>query len=553
MVHVPDGSGFLALSRLAVRVDDAQSSATASLPDAPIQSYRTEPRTRPLLAGKRPTNATPVVSLWHPYAQEAEDEVGGNDYAFGGAGGGGDRRLCTFGGNAAYETANAALERHLSPGGGYFTDVLFAGDCAGVKLRPNSRYWVVFENYYEIPRTSVFDADDFYYVAKARGGDEDPGGAAGWSIGDNPYWKWSTPGEADEKFRSEGSGRPLMFAVHAAEISVPDGDYGDWSLATPGGTTTRSATALATPDTGTAQYELTVACVNNALEAAIGVSSGTDTAWPPHAATLQLGVAGRSSALFDSDPDMDGDQPAAAVVDGQLVKFGSEELGGGMLYTFGGGVMSREFSGATITVTLLDSNDMEVGQRTLSVSLRGASKAIPAVQQACGGASSQLAAPVPDEAEADGPELQSATVNGSTLTLTFDEALDVGVALSGSAFTVTVDGAQRSVLVVGVGGADVLLTLASAVEAGDAVTVAYDEARGRQCDQGHRRQQGGQLRRAGGHQQHPVVAAAKIRNGGAARLADCGPPRDRQAQGDLEGACVGAGSDRLHRAVEGVR
>ena len=164
LVHVPDGSGFLALSRLAVRVDDAQSSATASLPDAPIQSYRTEPRTRPLLAGERPTDATPVVSLWHPYGQG-----GGFDDKFGGSsGGGGDRRLCVLRGNAAYETANAALERQLSPTGGYFTDMLYAGGCAGVKLRPNARYWVVFENYYEIPRSSVFDADDFYYVAKAR-------------------------------------------------------------------------------------------------------------------------------------------------------------------------------------------------------------------------------------------------------------------------------------------------------------------------------------------------------------------------------------------------
>ena len=130
---------------------------------------------------------------------------------------------------------------------------------------------------------------------------------------------------------------------------------------------------------------------------------------------------------------------------------------------------------------------METGTRALSVSLDGTPQAIPAVLQACNiilDWNPQSAAPDPDETDADeetdadGPQLQSAAVNGATLTLAYDEALDAGAAPSSSAFTVTVDGTERSIIVVGVGGTDVLLTLSSAVEAGDAVTVAYDKPDG---------------------------------------------------------------------------
>ena len=70
-------------------------------------------------------------------------------------------------------------------------------------------------------------------------------------------------------------------------------------------------------------------------------------------------------------------------------------------------------------------------------------------------------------------ELQSATVDGATLTLTYDGTLDVGVTLSSSAFTVNVNEAERNIIVVGLGSSNVLLTLSTAVESGEAVTVAY--------------------------------------------------------------------------------
>ena len=70
----------------------------------------------------------------------------------------------------------------------------------------------------------------------------------------------------------------------------------------------------------------------------------------------------------------------------------------------------------------------------------------------------------------------AATVDGTTLTVTFDEALDPASVPPASAFTVTVGGtavALASTDPVAVRGRTVTLTLASAVPPGDTVTVSY--------------------------------------------------------------------------------
>ena len=79
-------------------------------------------------------------------------------------------------------------------------------------------------------------------------------------------------------------------------------------------------------------------------------------------------------------------------------------------------------------------------------------------------------APPPDETA---PQLQSATVNGSSLTLAYDEELDNGSLLSSGLFAVNVAGSGRGVDTVAVSGSVVTLTLVTAVFAGDAVTVDY--------------------------------------------------------------------------------
>ena len=79
-------------------------------------------------------------------------------------------------------------------------------------------------------------------------------------------------------------------------------------------------------------------------------------------------------------------------------------------------------------------------------------------------------APPPDETA---PQLQSATVNGSSLTLAYDEELENSNGLSSGLFAVNVNGASRLVVGAGVGQSSVLLLLSPAVVAGDAVAVDY--------------------------------------------------------------------------------
>ena len=83
------------------------------------------------------------------------------------------------------------------------------------------------------------------------------------------------------------------------------------------------------------------------------------------------------------------------------------------------------------------------------------------------------------------PEFQSATVDGSSLTLAYNETLD-SVAVSSGAFTVNVNGTPRPVLVAAVAQSSVLLHLSEPVEAGEVVTVGYtvptDEEAGRVQD-----------------------------------------------------------------------
>ena len=71
------------------------------------------------------------------------------------------------------------------------------------------------------------------------------------------------------------------------------------------------------------------------------------------------------------------------------------------------------------------------------------------------------------------PSPSAATVDGATLTITFDEPLDAGETPDKSAFAVTVAGSSRGVDAVSVSGSVVTLTLVTAVFAGEAVTVDY--------------------------------------------------------------------------------
>ena len=86
---------------------------------------------------------------------------------------------------------------------------------------------------------------------------------------------------------------------------------------------------------------------------------------------------------------------------------------------------------------------------------------------------SNQARAIPGAVDATAPVLRSATTTALALGLTYDENLDADSEPAPSAFTVTVDGASRTVTGVAVGDTKVLLTLAPAVRAGETVTVSY--------------------------------------------------------------------------------
>ena len=95
-----------------------------------------------------------------------------------------------------------------------------------------------------------------------------------------------------------------------------------------------------------------------------------------------------------------------------------------------------------------------------------------------GNEESLISAPTAAVTAAEDLGLQSATVDGFTLTLTYNETLDTGVTLPASAFVVNVNEVSRSIMGAGVGGSSVLLLLSPAVEAGDTVNVDYTKPSG---------------------------------------------------------------------------
>ena len=119
-------------------------------------------------------------------------------------------------------------------------------------------------------------------------------------------------------------------------------------------------------------------------------------------------------------------------------------------------------------------DDADIAGSTYSVVSRDVGKAIRVrVAFADDGGNEETLTSAPTVVTAAGLQLQSATVDGVTLTLTYSEVLDNGVTLGTTAFAVRVNGSPRSLLGVAMGESSVLLLLSSAVEAGDTVTVGY--------------------------------------------------------------------------------
>ena len=95
---------------------------------------------------------------------------------------------------------------------------------------------------------------------------------------------------------------------------------------------------------------------------------------------------------------------------------------------------------------------------------------IVAVNEAGDGAEAEVSAEVGDRVA---PVLSKAVVDGTSLTLTYSEALDEDSSPAAGAFAVTVAESARTVGAVDMSGSAVTLTLASAVASGETVTVGY--------------------------------------------------------------------------------
>ena len=101
-----------------------------------------------------------------------------------------------------------------------------------------------------------------------------------------------------------------------------------------------------------------------------------------------------------------------------------------------------------------------------------------------------------------GLQLQAATVDDATLTLTYNEELDTSVSPPKAAFAVNVNGSSRSLSGVAVGQSIVLLLLSSGGGGRGHGDGGLHRSRRPRFHPGHPGQEGGLLQRAGGHERH---------------------------------------------------
>ncbi|MCM1984910.1 FG-GAP-like repeat-containing protein, partial [Lyngbya confervoides] len=217
----------------------------------------------------------------------------------------------------------------------------------------------------------------------------------------------------------------------------------------------------------------------NQVAAFLGNGNGGFTPQTP----LATAAAPAGLAFASIIPDTTAPILQGAVVNGSTLTLtynealdgASDPAGGAYTVTVNGAqrtVTSANANGTTVTLTLASP---VVGGETVAISY-----VVPGtnpIQDAVGndaiaftGQAVTNTSPAPDTTP---PVLQTATVNGSTLTLTYNEALDGASDPAGSAYTVTVNGVQRTVNSVDANGTAVTLNLASPVVNGETVVISY--------------------------------------------------------------------------------
>ena len=136
-------------------------------------------------------------------------------------------------------------------------------------------------------------------------------------------------------------------------------------------------------------------------------------------------------------------------------------------YTAGGGqlIIPSGATSATISITIIDDADAEATETVLVLLSPGEGYVL-------GGSGATVS--ILDD-DGDGPAPIRATVNGTTVVLTYNKPLDGASTPSSTAFHLRVADNRASVGEVSVNGSEVTLTLASPVQAGQTVSLDYTQ------------------------------------------------------------------------------
>ena len=192
---------------------------------------------------------------------------------------------------------------------------------------------------------------------------------------------------------------------------------------------------------------------------------------PPELVSSGLRVDGATLTLA-YDEALDGDSVPA--VDAFVVKVVTK----GDSFTWQDERARREVasvavSGSAVELTLAEA--VTSGQQVVLSYTPPTDETAPRIRDVAGNAAAGFPGMevANDTVEASPPQLDTAGVDRATLTLAYNEALDGDSVPAADAFTVEVGTVERGVDGVSVAGSVVTLTLASAVGAGDTVTVSY--------------------------------------------------------------------------------
>ena len=136
-------------------------------------------------------------------------------------------------------------------------------------------------------------------------------------------------------------------------------------------------------------------------------------------------------------------------------------------YTAGAGqlIIPSGATSATISITIIDDADAEATETVLVLLSPGEGYVL-------GGSGATLS--ILDD-DGDGPAPIRATVNGTTVVLTYNKSLDGASTPSSTAFVLRVAGDPVSINEVSVDGSEVTLTLAAPVQAGQTVSLDYTQ------------------------------------------------------------------------------